>query len=243
MRDLEQVRAAADIDIYFSDPHAPWQRPSNENTNGLLRQYLPKGSDLSIHTETDLDAIAAELNDRPRKRLDFAKPIEKIEPLLLRSPLEPKNPSSGMLLGVYEVTDGVPNADDYVHLRSAVNLSSGSAAAAARGLAATWAAAIATTAAGETVAMGRLVGDGSLFLQVVDMVTLPEHQRQGLGGRVLNRLLTRARHDAPEAFVSLIADPAGQDLYRRHDFLDVEPSLGMEWLGSRGARIHRSTIW
>jgi IS30 family transposase len=84
MRDWEQVRLAADIDIYFADPHAPWQRPSNENTNGLLRQYLPKGSDLSIHSEADLDAIAAELNDRPRKRLDFAKPIEKIEPLLLR---------------------------------------------------------------------------------------------------------------------------------------------------------------
>ena len=84
MRDWEQVKAATGIDIYFADPHAPWQRPVNENTNGLLRQYLPKGSDLSVQSEEDLDAIAAELNDRPRKRLNYRKPIEEIGPLLLR---------------------------------------------------------------------------------------------------------------------------------------------------------------
>jgi IS30 family transposase len=84
MRDWKQVKVAADIDIYFADPHSPWQRGVNENTNGLLRQYFPKGSDLSVHTEADLDAVAAELNDRPRKRLKFRKPIEEIGPLLLR---------------------------------------------------------------------------------------------------------------------------------------------------------------
>ena len=84
MRDWKQVRVAADIEIYFCDPHAPWQRATNENTNGLLRQYFPKGTDLSIHTAADLDAVAAQLNDRPRKRLRFAKPIEQIGPLLLR---------------------------------------------------------------------------------------------------------------------------------------------------------------
>ena len=84
MRDWKQVSVAADIDIYFCDPHAPWQRATNENTNGLLRQYFPKGSDLSIHSDTDLDWVATELNDRPRKRLSFAKPIEEIGPLLLR---------------------------------------------------------------------------------------------------------------------------------------------------------------
>lgn len=82
MRDWKQVRMAADIDIYFCDPHAPWQRPTNENTNGLLRQYFPKGSDLAPYSEADLDWVAEELNDRPRKRLDYAKPTELIGDLL-----------------------------------------------------------------------------------------------------------------------------------------------------------------
>ncbi len=84
MRDWHSVSVAADIDIYFCDPHSPWQRATNENTNGLLRQYFPKGTDLSVHTVEHLDAVAAELNDRPRKRLAFAKPIEELGPLLLR---------------------------------------------------------------------------------------------------------------------------------------------------------------
>jgi IS30 family transposase len=84
MRDWKQVSVAADIEIFFCDPHAPWQRGTNENTNGLLRQYFPKGTDLSIHSAADLDWVATELNDRPRKRLDYAKPIEEIGPLLLR---------------------------------------------------------------------------------------------------------------------------------------------------------------
>jgi IS30 family transposase len=80
----KEVSVAADIDIYFCDPHAPWQRGTSENTNGLLRQYFPKGTDLSMHSAMDLDWVATELNDRPRKRLGFAKPIEEIGPLLLR---------------------------------------------------------------------------------------------------------------------------------------------------------------
>jgi transposase, IS30 family len=84
MRDWKQVAIDADIEIFFCDPHAPWQRATNENTNGLLRQYFPKGTDLSNHSAQDLDWIAAELNDRPRKRLGFKKPIEQIGPLLLR---------------------------------------------------------------------------------------------------------------------------------------------------------------
>ena len=82
MRDWKHVAVAADIEIFFCDPHSPWQRGTNENTNGLLRQYFPKGSDLSVHSAADLDWVAQELNDRPRKRLGFRKPIEQIGELL-----------------------------------------------------------------------------------------------------------------------------------------------------------------
>jgi IS30 family transposase len=70
------------LPIYFCDPHSPWQRGSNENTNGLLRQYFPKGTDLSFYGPGMLDQVAAELNARPRKRHDFATPAEKLEQLL-----------------------------------------------------------------------------------------------------------------------------------------------------------------
>jgi len=84
MRDSKQVHVDAGIDVFFCDPHAPWQRGSNETTNGLLRQYFPKGFDFSTVTEAELDAVADELNERPRKRLEFANPTERLSELLLQ---------------------------------------------------------------------------------------------------------------------------------------------------------------
>ena len=79
----QQISVDADIDVYFCDPRSPWQRPTNENTNGLLRQYFPKGTDLSVFSQEDLDYVEWEMNDRPRKRLEFAKPSEVIADILL----------------------------------------------------------------------------------------------------------------------------------------------------------------
>jgi IS30 family transposase len=77
-----RITADTGINVYFADPYAPWQRGSNENTNGLLREYLPKGTDLSQHTPAQLQAIEDELNDRPRKRLGFRTPREELDRLI-----------------------------------------------------------------------------------------------------------------------------------------------------------------
>jgi transposase, IS30 family len=82
MSEHVQLRIDSDLEIYFCDPHSPWQRGTNENTNGLLRQYFPKSTDLSVHTLADLEEVAAGLNGRPRKTLGWKTPAEALTELL-----------------------------------------------------------------------------------------------------------------------------------------------------------------
>ena len=83
MRDWEKVRIDTGIEVFFCDPHSPWQRGINENTNGLLRQYFPKGTDLSRHSAHELDAVAHSMNTRPRKTLGWKTPAEVLDQFLI----------------------------------------------------------------------------------------------------------------------------------------------------------------
>jgi IS30 family transposase len=99
MAEHERLALDTGMRIFFADPHAPWQRGANENTNGLLRQYFPKGTSFSAQTQADLDTVAASLNDRPRKTLDYATPNETFTKLLAELAGERHIPSGGVRYG------------------------------------------------------------------------------------------------------------------------------------------------
>jgi ribosomal protein S18 acetylase RimI-like enzyme len=126
-----------------------------------------------------------------------------------------------------EIETRPPSPEEHTRLRAAAGMSGSPAGATPAGLAASWFAVTARAPSGRAVGMARLVGDGALFLQVVDVAVEPGHQGRGVGWGMLARLLDHADRHAPGAYVSLVAEPPGQALYRRFGFVDVAPSLGM----------------
>ena len=130
----------------------------------------------------------------------------------------------------YLLVNTAPSAEDYLHLRSAAGLTPRRLDQAVPALAGSWNAVhIVHAPSGTTVAMGRVIGDGGWYFHVVDMAVLPEHQRRGLGDRVLTALMNAIRSEAPSgAYVNLLADLPGRRLYERHGFRETAPlSLGM----------------
>ena len=85
LADHKRFTVATDVEVYFCDPQSPWQRGSNENTNGLLRQYFPKGADLAGYRQKHLDAVALQLNTRPRKTLGFKTPAAKLAEIVAQT--------------------------------------------------------------------------------------------------------------------------------------------------------------
>ena len=131
---------------------------------------------------------------------------------------------------VYRLISTAPAVSDHVMLRERAGLSPMGPRQAEAALRGSWTAChVVHEPSGETVAMGRIIGDGGCFFQVVDMAVLPQHQRRGLGDAVLAHLLDRIRAQAPAgAYVSLLADPPGRRLYTKHGFRETAPSsIGM----------------
>lgn len=133
-------------------------------------------------------------------------------------------------LDEYALVLAVPALDDYLHLRAASGLTPKNAEQGERALPGSWAAAhIVHSPSGQTVAMGRVIGDGGWYFHIVDMAVLPDHQRRGLGDRVLTHLLEVIETTAPPgAYITLMADAPGRRLYERHGFVDSAPrTVGM----------------
>lgn len=86
LADHKRFSIATDVAVYFCDPQSPWQRGTNENTNGLLRQYFPKKIDVSIYSQKELDVVAVKLNTRPRKTLAFATPADRFAAIVASTP-------------------------------------------------------------------------------------------------------------------------------------------------------------
>ncbi len=132
----------------------------------------------------------------------------------------------------YELVDAPPTLEEYLRLRRESGLSPKTAAQGAPVLANSWCFVhVRHTASGETVAMGRVIGDGGWYFHVADMAVLPSHQRQGLGRIVLQQLLDRIQAEAPDTpWITLLADPPGVRLYEQMGFQPTAPgSVGMSW--------------
>jgi ribosomal protein S18 acetylase RimI-like enzyme len=130
----------------------------------------------------------------------------------------------------YVIRDGVPDVDAYLQLRRRAGLSPKTPAQAAGAGTGSWYGCHVLGPDGDTVAMGRIIGDGGWYFHIADMATVPEHQRRGLGAAILDGLLARIRHHAPDgAYVTLLADEPGRALYRRFGFVESAPnSIGMQ---------------
>ena len=130
--------------------------------------------------------------------------------------------------GTYELRYEPPSVDDYCRLRLQTGLGAKSAEAAKLGLAGTWFG-VSVVHGGRAVGMGRIIGDGGLFFQIVDIGVLPEHRGKGLGKRIMGALVERLEEAAPRsAFVSLLADGEAHRLYRNYGFEPTAPdSIGM----------------
>ncbi|GAB3475189.1 GNAT family N-acetyltransferase [Nocardiopsis coralliicola] len=126
----------------------------------------------------------------------------------------------------YDVVAGPPSVDDYLRLRREAGLSEPTREQAERGIGGAWAAVRAVhRATGETVGMGRVIADGGWYFHIIDMAVLPGHQRRGIGDAVLSALTAAIEEDAPGADISLLADPPGRRLYKRHGFTETAPDI------------------